>query len=225
MKKLLIYLSIVCFAIYACQSKKEETYKDHKKTAIVEKFDFDLFKKYQESNGTLELKNGHTILSMSAPAQEEIGTMEELLPKPSFLYVYKEFYPNGNLKKKETRISQTVKVERSEYYNKDGELEKTIDENQNYGKIKYLDVLSFLDKKGYINLKTGAGRLNNDGTNTYDIVYDQNGPVWNITIMQGEKLSEKELMEIMKTSIGEPNAWKSVTYQMDANTGKIINEK
>jgi hypothetical protein len=66
-----------------------------------------------------------------------------------------------------------VKVEKSEYYDKDGKLEKTVDEDQNYGKIKYQDVLSFLDKKGYINLKNGAGRLNDDGTNKYDIVYDK----------------------------------------------------
>jgi hypothetical protein len=51
-------------------------------------------------------------------------------------------------------VSETVKVEKSEYYDKDGKLEKTVDEDQNYGKIKYQDVLSFLDKKGYINLKT-----------------------------------------------------------------------
>jgi hypothetical protein len=44
-------------------------------------------------------------------------------------------------------------------------------------------------------------------------------------IMQGKRLSEKELMEIMKTSPGEPNAWKPVVYQMDANTGRIISEK
>ncbi|AZA92611.1 Uncharacterised protein [Chryseobacterium nakagawai] len=225
MKKLLIYLSILCFVICTCQSKKEETQKNHKTSTMVEKFDFDLFKKYQESNGILELKSGYTILSMSAPEKDEAGTLEELLPKPSFLYAYKEFYPNGNLKKKETRVSETVKVEKSEYYDKSGKLEKTVDENQNYGKIKYQDVLNFLDKKGYINLKTGAGRLNDDGTHKYDIVYDQDIPVWNIMIMQGKKLSEKELMEIMKTSPGEPAAWKPVVYQMDANTGKIISEK
>ncbi|OCA72681.1 hypothetical protein BBH99_02890 [Chryseobacterium contaminans] len=225
MKKLLIYLSILCFVICTCQSKKEETHKNNKTSTMVEKFDFALFKKYQESNGTLELKNGYTVLSMSAPEKDEAGTLEELLPKPSFLYVYKEFYPNGNLKKKETRISETVKVEKSEYYDKDGNLEKTVDEDQNYGKIKYQDVLSFLDKKGYINLKTGEGRLNDDGTNKYDIVYDQDVPVWNISITQGKRLSEKELLEIMKTSPGEPNVWKPVVYKMDANTGKIISEK
>ncbi|WP_347218738.1 hypothetical protein [Chryseobacterium sp.] len=225
MKALIIYLSILCFVIHTCQSKKEERHEKDKTNTTVEKFDFDVFKKYQESNGILEVKNGSTILSMSAPAQEEIGTMEELLPKPSFLYAYKEFYPNGNLKKKETRISETVKVKNSEYYNKDGKLEKTVDEEKNYGKIKYQEVLNFLDRKGYINLKTGAGRLNDDGTLKYDIMYDHKIPAWNIIIMQGEKLSEKELMEIMKNSPGEPNAWRSVVYQMDANTGKIINEK
>ncbi|UHO37413.1 hypothetical protein H5J24_17100 [Chryseobacterium capnotolerans] len=157
MKKILIYFSILSFVICSCQSKKEETQKNHKTSTMVEKFDFALFKKYQESNGTLELKNGYTVLSMSAPEKDEAGTLEELLPKPSFLYVYKEFYPNGNLKKKETHISETVKVEKSEYYDKDGNLEKTVDEDQNYGKIKYQDVLNFLDKKDTSPLKQEQG--------------------------------------------------------------------
>jgi hypothetical protein len=51
MKKLLIYLSILCFVICTCQSKKEETQKNHKTSAMVEKFDFDLFKNIRKVTG------------------------------------------------------------------------------------------------------------------------------------------------------------------------------
>ncbi|WP_419868501.1 hypothetical protein [Chryseobacterium sp. CT-SW4] len=222
----LIYLPLLFFMMCTCQSKKEDikTGNDKIKT-MSEKFDFELYKRYQESDGTLELKNGYTILSMSAPGHNELGTQEELLPKPSFLYVYKEFYPDGKIKKKETRLSETVKVLNSEYYDGQGNLESTVDEEKNYGKIKYQDVLKFLDKKGYINIKTGEGRLNEDGTNKYDIVYDAKIPAWTIFITQGKKLSEKEFLELAANSVGEPGIWKPIQYQMNANTGEIISEK
>ena len=226
MKKTFIYLLTLLFVMWNCQSKTDDNPKNKTKTKVmVEKFDFELFKKYQNSDGILELSNGKTIISMAAPDKNETGVMEELLPNSPFLYYYKEFYPNGNLKKIETKISETVKVDQSVYYKEDGTVDKTVDENRNYGNIKYGKLLAFLDEKGYIDLKNGKGRLNDDGTNKYDIFYDSDIPAWNITITQGKKLTEAEFLEMTKTSPGEPSIWKPIQYIMDANTGKLINEK
>ena len=154
MKKL-IYLAILFVILCSCRPPKSGLEENESKNeTMVEKFDFELFKKYQASDGVLQLKNGYTILSMSAPDREEIGMQKELLPKPSFLYTYKEFYFNGYLKKKETRISEAVKVMRSEYYDEYGNLDKTVDEDSNYGRIKYQDILNFLDNNNYIDVKT-----------------------------------------------------------------------
>lgn len=223
MKKL-IYLPILFFVIFSCQSPaspNKDAIKNNKMNTMAEKFDFEIYKKFQQSDGTLTLENGNTILSMSPPDENESGFLNELLPKPSFLYTYKEYYPNGYLKKKETRISETVKILKSEYYDDKGNLEKTVNEDENYKTIKYQEVLNFLDKKGYINLKTGEGRLNDDSTNKYDIIYNSEIPAWDIYITQGKKLSEKEFLELAKNSSGEPNAYKPVQYQMDVNTGKV----
>lgn len=221
--KRLIYLPLFFFLTFMCQQEKKTNIKESKnKTNIMaEKFDFELYKKYQESNGTLELKNGYTILSMVPPEDNEMGMQTELLPKPSFLFLYKEFYPNGYIKKKEMRISETVKVMESEYYDEKGNLIKFIDEDTQYGKIKYQDVLNFIDKKKYINISNGKGRLNDDGTNKYDIIYNTDDSVWTILINQGEKLTDQEFLEATRSSEGEPSIWKPIEYKMDGETGKV----
>lgn len=188
---------------------------------MAEKFDFELYKKYQESNGTFDLKNGYTILSMAPPEDNEMGMQTELLPKPSFLFLYKEFYPNGYIKKKEMRISETVKVMQSEYYDEKGNLVKFIDEDTQYGKIKYQDILNFLDNKKYINIITGKGRLNDNGTNKYDIIYNSDDSVWTILINQEEKLTDQEFLEATRSSEGEPSIWKPIEYNIDCETGKV----
>ena len=75
------------------------------------------------------------------------GSQDEMLPLPSFLKIYKEFYANGNLKRKETYIGENVKIGISEYYDEDGVLDKKVNEDAKFGKIKYTDCLAFLDKK------------------------------------------------------------------------------
>lgn len=221
--KRLIYLPVFFFLTFMCQQKKKINIQEieNKTNIMAEKFDFELYKKYQESNGTLELKNGNTILSIVPPEDNEMGMQTELLPKPSFLFLYKEFYPNGYIKKKEVRISETVKVMQSEYYDEKANLIKTVDEDKYYGKIKYKDILNFLDKMKYINISTGEGRLNEDGTNKYDIIYDKDISVWTILITQGKKLTEDEFLEATRSSEGEPSIWKPIEYKMDGETGKV----
>ena len=215
--KRLIYLPMFFFLTFMSQQEKKINIQEseNKTNIMAEKFDFELYKKYQESNGTLELKNGNTILSIVPPEDNEMGMQTELLPKPSFLFLYKEFYPNGYIKKKEVRISETVKVMQSEYYDEKANLIKTVDEDKYYGKIKYKDILNFLDKMKYINISTGEGRLNEDGTNKYDIIYDKDISVWTILITQGKKLTEDEFLEATRSSEGEPSIWKSIEYKMD----------
>ncbi len=221
--KRLIYLPVFFFLTFMCQQEKKTNIKgsENKTNIMAEKFDFELYKKYQESNGTLELKNGYTILSMVPPEDNEMGMQTELLPKPSFLFLYKEFYPNGYIKKKEVRISETVKVMQSEYYDEKANPIKSVDEDKHYGKIKYQDILNFLHKMKYINISTGKGRLNEDGTNKYDITYDKDISVWTILITQGKKLTEDEFLEATRSSEGEPSIWKPIEYKIDGETGKV----
>ncbi|OJV55511.1 MAG: hypothetical protein BGO31_19310 [Bacteroidetes bacterium 43-16] len=220
MKQLLFCIPFL-FSVLACNSQPGPTHKHNSQNHNImpEKFDVALYKKYQESEGTLALPNGYTVLSMTAPEGNEAGAQQELLPNPSFLISYKEFYADGSLRKKEVLLSETVKVMQSEYYSASGQLERTVNEEEKFGKIKYPQVLAFLDEKGYIDIKKGTGRLNENGTPKYDIHYDAKSNTWTIILTQGKKLSEKEFLDLAKQSPGEPNPWKPVYYIMDGNTG------
>lgn len=55
-------------------------------------------------------------------------------------------------------------------------------------------------------------------------VLSMSAPAWTIIITQGKRLTEKEFLEMIKDSPGEPSAWKPVQYKRDANTGDIISE-
>ncbi|MGJ1419899.1 hypothetical protein ACR79T_09755 [Sphingobacterium spiritivorum] len=217
MQKILLWIPLF-LSILACNNQPEET-NNQKDITMPEKFDVELYKKYQKGTDLLVLANGNTILSMTAPENTETGAQQELLPKPSFLVCYKEFYPNGNLKLKELLLSETVKVGKSEYYNQEGQPERTVNEDEKFGKVKYQQVLNFLDSKGYINTKDGSGRLNEDGTPKYDIQYQAKDKQWIIILYQGRKLSEQEFLEVSRQNGGEPNPWKPVYYVMNADTG------
>lgn len=219
MKKILIYLLILLFLMCNCQSKKDDSNKNnHKINTTVEKFDFQLFKKYQENGEFLKLQNGKTILSMAAPALNEIGMQEELLPKPSFYTIYKEFYPDGFLKKKEMLLGQYTKVGISEYYDEKGKLD-TKNEDEKFGKIKPADVLKILDKKKIINLSTGEGRFDENGNSAFTITFDENKNEYTVTLEKGKANTNPEF------GIGEPPAFIPVYYIIDGETGNVTEKQ
>ena len=155
-------------------------------------------------------------------SEAEGGFVKKERPaKPSFLKMYKEFYANGNLKKKETYIGENVKIGISEYYDEDGTLDKKVNEDEKFGKIKYTDCLAFLEKKGYIDLKTGKGREDKDGRPLFELYFnDENGhKSWVISIIKGKPNIA------IPTGPGEPLDALPLDFIMDGETGKVKEEK
>ncbi|QYS89799.1 hypothetical protein [Flavobacterium davisii] len=128
---------------------------------------------------------------------------------------------NGNLKRKETYIGENVKIGISEYYDEDGTLDKKINEDEKFGKIKYTDCLAFLEKKGYIDLKTGKGREDKDGRPLFEFYFnDEEGhKSWVISIIKGKPNNA------IPTSLGEPLDALPLDFIMDGETGKVTEEK
>ncbi|MDR1123070.1 MAG: hypothetical protein LBL61_00285 [Elusimicrobiota bacterium] len=193
---------------------------------MIETFDFTEYEKRinnDPANGWFYTKPDGTLV-------EEINSANpvrwEMPPKPSFVKVYKEFYPNGNIKRKETYFGKYTKVDTSLYYGKKGNLKKKIDENKKFGKIKPEDVLSFLEEKKHINLKTGEGAFDSMGEAEFEIVYNKKKNVWHITMRKGRLLTYEEMLERIREMgrdggpVGEPNEWTSVVYIIDGETGK-----
>ena len=207
----------------SCQ-KQNNNLKTNK---MIEKFDFEIYKKYNDSgDAPYVLPNGNTIYMISTPVKEgrfkSYGFQYECLPKPSFYTLFKKFYSNGNLESAEIRLGEHTNVGISKYYNEEGNLIKEVDEDKKFGKIKPQDVLNFLDEKGYINLKTGDGNKEKDKNyeSTFLLYYEEISPnkyIYTIEIVDAIQLSFDEL----DFSGGEPVAFKSKYYEMDAETGAV----
>ncbi len=148
--------------------------------------------------------------------KDNMGTYLEIPKAPTFITIYKEFYANGYIKRKETYIGEKTKVDISEYYDEYGDVEK-VDENKKFGKIKPIDVLKFLEDKKIINLKTGSGRFLENGQSSFEIQFDEKNKDYIITIVNGRPNTPENFPEI-----GEPLAFIPIIYKMDGETGKVL---
>ncbi|APT23254.1 hypothetical protein BU993_11865 [Flavobacterium columnare] len=193
--------------------------KGQNKNTMIEKFDFEIYKKTEYGLKRYSKENGNCIIGMEF-TENKGGSQDEMLPLPSFLKMYKEFYANGNLKRKETYIGKNVKIGISEYYDEDGTLNKKVNEDEKFGKIKYTDCLTFLDKKGYIDLKTGKGRENENQSPVFELDYSESDNMWYITVVEGKVIKTPP-----DNSIGEPSGWLPIVFKMDGETGKVTEEK
>ncbi len=197
----------------SCKNKDSHNLK-LTKNIIAEKFDFEVYKNSEYGNRVFVKKDG-TKITMIDFDKENGGVQNEIPAKPKFYTIYKEFYPNGNLKKKESFLGRFVKVGVSEYFNEDGSNHKTINEDENFEAIKPNDILNFLEKKGYIVLKTGEGRENKDGSPKFELNYEKleqgllsdsnKKSIWHITISQGRGITPKDLEGV--NVMGEPSKW------------------
>ena len=217
MKKNIFLLSI--FILTGSQgAEQKESNLHNKDTTIIEKFDFEIYNKTNHGSDEYTLSNGNRIYSMVF-FKNEGGSVYERLPSPSFLTVYKEYYANGNLKKRETYIGENVKVGTSHYYDEKGNLIKEINEDLKFGKIKPQQVLEFLHEKKYINLKTGEAQVDEDGRSVFKLYFGEQNKekYWIISIIKGiPNTDPKNFPEF-----GEPPAFLPLNYIMDGETGKV----
>lgn len=80
----------------------------------------------------------------------------ETPPKPKFYKIRKMYYQNGKIREIGPLLSH-MSIGIWRYYDENGK-ETIVDEDEKYGMPNYNDVLVYLDKKGYIDLRTGERR-------------------------------------------------------------------
>jgi hypothetical protein len=215
------YLLILLFSVLiSCdghsQGKKAG---NQSKSGMREKINKELALKFEkDSDFSYKLPNGNEIYMMENPKENSVGIQYERLPSPSFYTIYKEFYPDGFLKKKETLLGQYIKVGISEYYDEKGKLD-TKNEDEKFGKIKPADVLKILDKKKIINLSTGEGRFDENGNSAFTITFDENKNEYTVIVEKGRANTNPEF------GIGEPPAFIPVYYIIDGETGNVTEKQ
>ena len=129
------------------------------------------------------------------------GFVEWTTPKlPLFYKVYSEYYANGTLKLTGYCIGSTAcKFSIWNYFDKNGNQTKEVDEDAKYGAYDYSKVLLFLHFMGHINLETGEGR---EGL---VLVYDKKEKIWQASVTD--------------------KFYKITEYEIDGETGDIISDK
>lgn len=210
----IVFIFCINFLVIGCNGQNKNN-KINKKN--MEKFNFEIYKETDYGIEKYIKKDGTEIL-MIGFNEKKGGFINEKPAKPSFHTFYKEFYPNGNIRKKEKYIGKYVKIDISEHYDENFNLVKEINEDEKFGKVKPNDILLFLEKEGYINVKTGQGRENTDGSPKFELGYEDN--IWFITISQGRGITPTDLEGV--DLIGEPSEWFPYTYEIDGNTAKVL---
>jgi hypothetical protein len=222
MNKSIIILGIIACIVNGCSGQTKNKLTENKDN-MIETFDFIEYEKRVHNDPV----NGDRYTKSDGTLVEEINCANpvrwEMSPRPTFVKVLKQFYSNGNMKRKETHFGQHTRVDTSLYYDEKGNLIKTVDENKKFGKIKPEDILRFLESKKRINIETGEGVFDVDNHEMFKVIYNEKKNVWYITIWKGRPYTAIEMDEIMaKIDIGEPNDWKPFKYTIDGNTGEVI---
>jgi hypothetical protein len=148
---------IVVFALCLVYSCKEKC-SNFRNSNTMEKYDFELMNKIRESGELATVvEKGKSLVLMNC-MYESGASYNEYPPIPEFYAVQKTFFRNGMLESKGKYTGSYLKIGIWQYYDEKGCLIKEIDEDEKFGKIKLDQILKFIEKEGWIDLKTGRGR-------------------------------------------------------------------
>ena len=177
--------------ILGCQLSEGQTvyteiYPKHKIEIKHEKINIDIYQNRYNNKGILDYnyteRDGTRIRVSSHKKNSNIEIYEN--PTLPYIYtLYKEFYPDGNLKQMGAYLPLQLKIGKWLECNKNGVC-KTTDyeiERDFYG---YNDILEFLEKEGY--LKKGNGNLW-----TYKFWFSSETKNWGVKLSKGNTYHKK----------------------------------
>ena len=152
---------IIFFIMFACCFACKHENKSNNDSIIYIKNDSGMNERYDyestdggKQDAYIE-QNGWVIYKTSIDAGGAFYKMYP--PPPEFYEITKLFYPNGNIKTQATFLGGE-EIDTTRYYSEDGYLVKEVNENKKFGTVKPAQILKFLEREGWINLKTGEGR-------------------------------------------------------------------
>ena len=179
-------------------------------TKMDNKLDFKLLDKYAEKSQREDTLG--TYFEYYWSFTDKKGTESELFgniregfvvsqtpPKPAFYHIYKEYFPNGNLKEKGKFLGEGTMIGEWEYYNETGQLVSKKNEDAKFGRFGCNELLSFLHQQKHINVKTGENR------EKIRIVFNEENKQW-----------------FVRTT--NPRYW-IIEYVINGETGEIIDKK
>lgn len=143
MKNSLTHIFLVfSFMFLACNGQKQKEFKPEVNTSpnqnpMAEKFDYESYKNKTLIGSILPNGNKVTFAYCNEDNNDFRCDQIEVAPLPNYCqHIYKTYYPNLNLESKVTSLGGTVKVGVSEYYDENGYLINSIDENKKFENVK-----------------------------------------------------------------------------------------
>jgi len=127
---------------------------------------------YKEKDGTMVIIEGN----------KKDGFTESRISKNSYSEIYKEYYPNGILKEKGKLFGEETSIGMWHYFDEQGNVVKTVDEDKKFGKFGYMDVLNFLIEKDYVEKDTYKGLFESYMGISVTVVFSEEDLTWQIRV-------------------------------------------
>ena len=212
MKTKIIPLLILCINIFTVNTYAQLC--DTIGTVDMKKFDYGLVDKY----GSRFIQNGWLIDISRATM-----TYKEFAPANECFWIYTEFYPDGIIKRRFHAFGNVI-FGCMELYDLNGNIERVVDEDLKFGKIKWTDIRDLIEKEGWINRETGENKilprqpiLPTDGNFYYKLFGF--GNIIDVGYVPSEDESDIGYWYVTIPS-DAPN-WVETTYKINGETGEF----
>jgi hypothetical protein len=117
------------------------------------------------------------------------GFQKEYAPAKDFYMILKQYHPNGIISIY-TKILGSVAFGIRDYFDKEWNRIKVVDEDEKFGKVKPKDIVVFLNEQGIINGETGETIFSKNPMKTDGSMYWQIGGKLDIRICKQDMLDE-----------------------------------
>lgn len=204
MKKVRFYFLLMAtffsLALVGQNSVQVGVYPQRTITLSYETFDINAFRTRVAKSGSLDYvytEPDGTQIRVTSQRRGQPIEIYETPPLPAVYRIFKEFYPNGRLKRKglylpqQFRIGKWLECDQSGYCS-------IVDQDANRGSFGYNGILKTLEDKGYINTRTGEGN-------------------WSFTAVWFNDYSRQWGVKLQKG-----NTYKQLLF--DSNSGEVLNE-
>ena len=202
MKKYILFI-IVLTAMFSCAAQNSNKMKE------VEKFNYEYYKSKlpSDANYAIYTEEDGTLVQVSF--NEEFNSIVTIKPL-TFKGYTKTYYKNGFLKSEgEWLYCSDVGIGIGREYNKNGKLIREVDEDKKFENLKVTpkELLRWMEKQGWIDLRTGKGQQTSFSNTPFDIYF----------VLRGSNHA--------KWSIHRRTMFGAEKFVIDAETGELISHE